>query len=339
MRTLYIADHSARIRIRKSNVVVERSAEATRVPIETLESVVLLGRADITNDALGELTRRGVNVAALSKTGRLRFRVGGPTSGNVLLRLAQCSRATDAEAALDTARSIVAGKLQNCRRMVARWQSDATGTAVRASFRIQLDGISDRISAISTARDGDTLRGVEGDASRRYFKAMGLHLRSVEDVVVFQRRSRRPPRDPFNALMSFLYGLTLAEVAGALDAVGLDPQIGFLHQPRPGRPSLALDLLEELRPAIDDRFAVAAWSRRQIRPEHFETMPGNAVYLSDEGRRLVLSLWDRNRQGAIAHPLLGRSIPIAILPHVQATLMARHLRGDLPSYAPYTLAA
>lgn len=339
MRTLYVVDHTARIRIRKGNVLVERCEHGTRVPIEMLDAIVLLGRAEVSNDALGELVARGVRVSALSKGGKLRFTLGGPVSGNVLLRVAQHEASGDAERRLSICRVLVAGKLQNCRRMMQRWAWDAKDQLTRASIETNIDIVGTRIGALSSAGDGDTIRGLEGDGSRRYFKAFAAHLGSAGGALTFTRRSRRPPRDAVNALLSFTYGLMLAEVVGALGAVGLDPQIGYLHHLRPGRPSLALDLVEELRPSVADRFAVSLITRGRIGPDDFERRAGDAVYLSDPGRRKLLKFYDEHRQADVVHPLLERAVPVALLPSIQATLMARHLRGDLSAYPPYVLAS
>jgi CRISPR-associated protein Cas1 len=339
MRTLYVVDHSARVRIRKGNVVVERSAHGTRVPIETLDAVVLLGRAEVTNDALGELVKRGIRVSAVSKGGRLRFALGGPVSGNVLLRVAQHEAVGDLEHRLQLCREIVAGKLQNCRRMMLRWAWDAKDQATRSTIRANIEVVEARLGSLGSATDGDTIRGLEGDATRRYFKALASHLGSSGAALTFQRRTRRPPRDAVNALLSFVYGLVLAEVVGALDAVGLDPQVGYLHHLRPGRPSLALDLVEELRPSVADRFAVSLITRNRIGPGDFERQAGDAVYLGDAGRRRLLRYYDEYRSLEVTHPLLDRQILSAQIPGVQATLLARHLRGDLSSYPPYVLAS
>jgi CRISPR-associated protein Cas1 len=339
MRTLYVTDHSARLRVRKANLVVERGRDSQRVPIETLEAVVLTGRAEMTNDTMGELVRRGVRISAVSKTGRLRFWVGGPTSGNVLLRLAQYERSVDPLRAVSLAKHFVAGKLQNARRLMVRWSADARAWLERGIIEREADVIAQRLAALPTAGDGDTVRGIEGDGSRRYFRAMAMHLGEAEPQLAFERRSRRPPRDPTNALLSFTYGLLLTEVIGALESVGLDPQVGYLHSARPGRPSLALDLLEEFRPSIADRFVVAALTRRQLTTDDLEVRAGNAVYLTEEGRRRLLRLYEANREREVAHPLLDRTVPVALLPSIQATLLARHLRGDLPVYPPYTIAS
>lgn len=211
--TLYVTDHRARIRLRRGTIVVEQPDGWQRVPIESLEGLVLTGRAEITNDAIGELVRRGVRIAALSKAGRLRFSVGGPVSGNVHLRMAQLGRSADDERCLDVARVIVAGKLQNCRRAMQRWSWDARGHA-RWVIEREVDAIADRIGALRTAGTGDHVRGIEGDGTRRYFKCAGMHLRMADSLFAFERRTRRPPRDPVNALLSFTYGLLLAETRG-----------------------------------------------------------------------------------------------------------------------------
>jgi len=333
MSTLYVTDHSARIRLRKGTIVVQQPSGWQRIPIETLDGVVLTCRAEISNDAIGELVRRGIRIAALSKTGRLRFAIGGPTSGNVHLRVAQVSAASNVETAAEVSRWIVGGKLQNCRRALQRWSWDAPDS-VRRLIEWEIEGIGDRLSALASTSDGDKIRGIEGDGTRRYFKCLGMHLGMANELFLFERRSRRPPRDPINALLSFTYGLVLAELVGGLDAVGLDPQIGFLHRPRSGRPSLALDLLEEFRPSVADRFAVTVLARRQIRPEHFEVVSGGH-YLSDDGRAAVLSLYEDFRKEDVPHPVLDRRVGRWALPIVQATLMARFLREDIPAYPPF----
>lgn len=338
MRTVYVAEHSARLRVRKANLVVECGRQSTRVPLETVEAVVMTGRAEITNDAIGELVRRGVRIAAVSRGGRLRFWIGGATAGNVLLRLAQHEAASDGHHSLGLARTFVAGKLRNCQGMMRRWAWDERDLLTRRVIERDVDALVDRLGTLASASDGDTVRGVEGDGTRRYFKALGMHLRSAEAFTSFRARSRRPPRDPINALLSFTYGLVLTEVVGALDAVGLDPQVGYLHRPRPGRPSLALDVLEEFRPAIADRFCVSALARRRVVADDFEVGPARATYLSEAGRRKVLSLYDEFRQAEVLHPLLDRVVPVALLPSIQATVLARHVRGDLPAYAPYVFA-
>lgn len=303
------------------------------MPIETLDGVILTGRAEMTNDVMGELARRGIRVAA-PKTGRLRFCVGGATTGNVHLRLVQYRHATDPERTAALARWIVAGKLQNYRRSMLRWSWEAVALRRRA-VEGEVAVVEERIRNLTGVVDGDRIRGIEGDGTRRYFGCLGGHLGSKFQSLAFDRRCRRPSRDPVNALMGLCLGLVLAELVGSLDAVGLDPQVGFLHRARAGRPSLALDLLEEQRAAVD-RFVVALLLRSQVRRQHFEHV-GEACYLTDEGRQLVLCLYEAHRSAEVVHPLLASDVGRWMLPTIQATLLARYLRGDLPAYPPYIL--
>lgn len=336
LSTLYVRDHRARIALQKRALVVTVNGSWTRVPLEALEAVVLLGNAHVTTQALAACAERGVRVAALRRSGKLRFVVGGPVSGNVHLRLAQVRATSDPPTVARLARSFVAGKLQNYRRLVSRWSWDS-GARERAHFRAQDVVLAERLGGLARAVSGDQIRGFEGDATRRYLKALSAKLASTGSGLYFSGRSRRPPRDPVNALLSFLYTLLLSELVGALDAVGLDPQIGYLHGVRSGRPALGLDLLEEFRPAFADRLAVRLITRRQVRPEHFVITPGGACFLSDEGREAVIGDYESFREEDVPHLLLGRSVPRWSLPSVQATLLARHLRGDLPAYPPYVM--
>lgn len=335
LSTLYVTEYRSHVRAQKGNLVVIRPDGKARVPIESLDAVVLFG-GQITTEAIDLCVRRAVRVAALRRSGRVRFTISGPPAGNVYLRVAQLRAADDANAALDLARMFVAGKLQSYRTLLARWGVEARGPE-RTVMVVAREVIAERISALPSAMDGDVVRGLEGDATRRYFKGLRAHLAGRTDVGSFITRNRRPPRDPVNALLSFLYGVTQAEVDGALDSIGLDRQVGFLHGLRPGRSALALDVLEEFRP-LADRLAVRLLTRRQLRLEHFVRTEGGATYLSDDGRTAVLSAIETWRGQEVEHRLLGRSVPIWALPSIQATLLARRLRGDLPAYPPFVLA-
>lgn len=338
LNTLYVTDHRARLGLRKSNLVVKAPDGATRVPIETLEGIVLVGGAQASTPALGECVKRGIRVASLTVGGRLRFSVGAPVAGNVLLRVAQHDAARDPGKVAAISRWIVAAKLQNCRRLVDRWLWDARDPE-KTMLAQQRDMLDERIRDLSGTEDGDRIRGIEGDGARRYFKCLGAHVAASGSTLRFGSRSRRPPRDEVNSLLSFFYGLLVGEMVGALDAVGLDPQVGFLHGLRPGRPSLALDMMEELRPTLADRTAVSLIARRELRVEHFESTGNGACYLTAEGRKIALAGWDRSKAATTSHLLLRRDIPFWTLPTVQATLLARFLRGDLPAYAPFVMAA
>lgn len=337
LSTLYVRDHRARVGLNKGNLVVAVNGERQRVPIETLDAVTMLGGGQISSQALDRCVERSIRVTALGRSGRLRWVVGGSTKGNVLLRVAQVRAATDPSAALPIARWIVAGKLESSRRSVARWIERASEPE-RSMMVSEREALADRLGALASAADGDLIRGIEGDGARRYFKCLRAHLTAHGSLLRFEGRSRRPPRDEINALLSLVYGLVLSEVVGALDAVGLDPQVGFLHGLRPGRPALGLDMLEELRVSYADRFAVTLATRRMIRPEHFVYTAGGGCFLSDDGRGIVLRELERFKEEPLDHRVLGRTVPRWSLPSVQATLMARHLRGDIPAYPPFVVA-
>jgi CRISPR-associated protein Cas1 len=336
LSVLYVADYQARIGVAKRSLAVRKPAGTTQVPIEALEAVVLVG-GQITSEAIDLCVSHGVRVSALRRSGRVRFTIGPPRSGNVLLRVAQVRAADDPVASAEVARPLVAAKLTSYRRLLVRWAADVERPQ-RHVLRSEADVLTERVRALSGIVDGDHLRGIEGDGTRRYFKGLSIALEPAGAVGRFALRTRRPPRDPANALLSFLYGLSLGEVVGALDSVGLDPQVGFLHGLRPGRPSLGLDLLEELRP-LNDRFAVRVLRRHQLRLEHFVNTAAGAWYLSDEGRHRLLEAHEAERATQLFHPLLDRHIDRWTLPVVQATLLARHLRGDLPQYPPYVVSS
>ena len=334
LNTVYVRDHQARVGHRRGSLMVKQESGTTRIPLAGIDSLVMLGSGQVTTDALAACVRRGVRVASLRRSGALRFVVGGPISGNVHLRLAQHSAVLSEKHSLEIARAVVAAKLQSSRKMLLRWSRDAANASARQRLQRRAEMIAERISRVPGAGSGDHLRGLEGDVARIYFRGLGQHL---EDIGLrFSARTRRPPRDPVNALMSFGYGLLIAELVGSINAVGLDHQLGFLHRPRSGRPSLALDLAEELRP-LTDRFAVAMLKRRQLGAVHFVRTPGGAVYLSDDGRDAVLKSWESHKETLIQHNILRRPVGRWALPTIQATLLARHLRGDLSLYPPFVL--
>ena len=305
-----------------------------RVPLEAIDALVVLGGAQVTMQALDACVRRGVRVAALQRSGAVRFLVSGATNGNIHLRTALFEAVTDEARSLKLSRAIVAAKLQNSHRVVGRWSRDERDTVERNQLANRSEQIRQRIARLVDAVTGDHIRGIEGDAARIYFQA-------VEQVVAraklgFSSRSRRPPRDPVNAMLSFCYGLLVTEMCGALESVGLDYQMGFFHRPRAGRPSLALDLAEELR-ALTDRFVVSLVRRRQIGPSDFDYTPGGGVYLSEDARTALIEAWEDHKETEIPHRILGRPVGRWAIPSVQATLLARHLRGDLAVYPPFVL--
>lgn len=335
LTTLYVTDHQARIGVRDGSIVVRAPTGGwERFPVEAIEAIIVVGRAQVTSDALALCAQKGVRVTSLSGGGRVRYTSGPGTGGNVLLRWRQYRAAEDETLSLALVRILVAGKLTNAEHLLRRWVADAPVSVRRALSRLGSQ-ISEQVDKVAQATTGDQARGCEGNGTRAYFEGLRLHLQQVRSDLSFVNRNRRPPRDPVNATMSFCYGLLLSDLRGALEGVGLDPQIGFLHELRPGRPSLALDVLEEFRPSVVDRFVVACMARRMLQADSFVFTPGGGCYLSDAGRRNLLAAWDRYRSEDLPHPLLGRDVPRAALPIVQSTIMARYLRGDLPQYAPY----
>jgi CRISPR-associated protein Cas1 len=283
---------------------------------------------------MGLCGERGVTLSFLTENGRFLARVQGPVSGNVLLRREQYRRADDPEKSLSIAKSIVIGKIVNSRTALLRGarenQGEGTGTLSLAAARL-----AEILCNIETTADLDTLRGIEGDAARAYFSTFDDFICAQKEEFYFRERSRRPPLDSMNALLSFFYTLLVHDTASALESVGLDPAVGYLHSARPGRPSLALDIMEEFRPFIADRLALSLVNRRQVKGNGFKKTESGAVLMDDETRKEVLVAYQKRKQEEITHPFIGEKIPVGLIPYVQSLLLSRHLRGDLDAYPPF----
>lgn len=334
LSTVYVRDHRARVTHRRGSLLVSSPDGRQRVPLAAIDAVVMLGSGQITTQALEACVRSGVRVTAMKMSGAVRFVVGASTGGNVHLRTALYRALTDPTHSLTLSKAIVAAKLQNSRRVVDRWARDEKESAESRRLAERAAQIKERISRLPGAGTADHVRGIEGDAARAYFGAVGRAV--AKSDLRFSARTRRPPRDPVNAMLGFCYGLLVTELIGALESVGLDYQMGFFHRPRSGRPSLALDLAEELRP-ITDRFVVSLVRRRQVGPDSFVRMPGGAVYLGDEARTSLIQAWEAHKEVEFDHAVSDRKVARWALPSVQATLLARHLRGDLPAYPPFVM--
>lgn len=332
--SVYIRDHRARIGHRRGALTVTTPDAKRRIPLEAIDALVLLGGAQITTQALDACVQRGVRVSSLKMSGAIRFQVGGPTTGNVHLRRAQYRVAEDEDLSMRIAKAIVAAKIQSSSRVVNRWGRDEKGSHLSDQLVSRSHQIKERVARLASAGSADQVRGIEGDAARIYFRALRQALENCE--LNFSGRNRRPPRDAVNATLSFCYAMLVTECIGGAESAGLDFQMGLFHRARPGRPSLALDIAEELR-ALTDRFVVSLVRRRQIGPRDFEKTPGNAVYLSNDGRKRLVTLWEGHKDASFYHGLLERKVERWALPSIQATLLARHLRGDLPSYPPFVL--
>jgi len=306
-----------------------------KIPIHTLGGIVILGNIYCSPPLLAFCAENQVGVSFLSEYGRFWARVTGPVSGNVLLRKEQYRRSDDLERSADISRSIVLAKIANCRNVLQRDLRDHPDGFGREELQAAIERMASIISKLSEARSLDIVRGYEGEAGNLYFGVFDHLIHAQKNDFFFRSRNRRPPTDRMNSLLSFLYTLLTHDVASALEAVGLDPAVGFLHRDRPGRPGLALDLMEELRPFLPDRLALSLVNRIQLRGKHFDVTETGVVLIEADARKEILTAYQARKQEEITHPYLGEKIRIGLLPFIQAMLMARHLRGDLDGYPPF----
>jgi CRISPR-associated protein Cas1 len=338
LNTLYVMTEGSYLRLDNDTVRIEVERKTRlRVPLHHLGGIDTLGEDIMLSPAfLGRCAGSGIGVTLLDRNGRFRARVEGPMSGNVLLRLAQHEASTSAEASLSLSRNIVAGKLRNSRTVLQRGAREAKADEDRAILDAAVVKFDASLRAVSVASDMDALRGVEGEAARTYFAALNRLIRAdVRKDFRIDSRSRRPPRDAFNALLSFLYTLLVHDCRSALETVGLDPQVGFLHVLRPGRPALALDLVEEFRAIAADRMALTLVNRGQLKASDFRVTEGGGVLMVDDARRTVSIAWQERKKETLTHPLLDSEIPLGLLPQIQARLLARTLRGEMEAYLPF----
>lgn len=337
LNTLYVTTVGASLRKDGDNLVATiDGSERVRVPLHMLGSVVAFGAIHLSPALMGACAAAGITLVLLDRVGRFQARIEGPVAGNVLLRRAQYRVSETPE---DVVRGFVLGKIANQRAVLMRGFRDY-GEDLAAEERERITGATERLADILrkvgfAPLDLEEMRGAEGEAANLYFGVFDLLIRSPDECLRFKGRSRRPPLDPINALLSFLYTLLTHDCRSAAEGVGLDPAVGFLHRDRPGRPSLALDLMEELRPVLADRLALSLVNRRQLRATDFEARDGGAVWLTDEGRKTVLAGWQERKKQERMHPFIEENAPLGLVPHLQAQLLARHLRGDLDAYPPW----
>lgn len=304
------------------------------VPIHHLESICVFGASTLSPPALDLCWEHGVAVNYLSEYGHLQARLTGVADTSVTLRRTQFRVADDPVKCAGIARQIIAGKLQNGRNSLLRAARETESAEDRATLETGIDSLARQIRELPGLNDVNSVRGAEGMGANIYFSVFGLVLKQQRAEFAFVNRSRRPPRDRINCLLSFLYALVRHDCIAGLTAAGLDPFVGFLHVDRPNRPSLALDLMEEFRPWLADRLAVTLINRQQVGPEHFKEREGGAVEFTDVGRKLVIKAYQERKQETLNHPLLDQNLRIAQLPFIQARVLARHLRGDIADYVP-----
>jgi CRISPR-associated protein Cas1 len=339
LNSLYVTTEGAWLRKDGENVVMDvDQQERARVPAHMLESLVCFGRVMVSPPLMGYCAEQGISVCFLSQNGRFLARVEGPVSGNVLLRREQYRRSDEPSACTAIIRHMLIGKLYNQRVVLGRALRDhgesmtpeASAAVTHAHQRLE------RISQkLATEENAPLLRGLEGEAAQAYFGVLDHLIRVPTPALRFNGRNRRPPRDAVNALLSFFYTLLTHDCRSALEVVGLDPAVGFLHRDRPGRPSLALDLMEEFRAFLADRLMLSMINRRQLSERDFQTMDNGVVLLRDTSRKDLLVAYQERKREEVLHAFVNEKMPIGQLPLMQAQLLARHLRGDLDAYPPF----
>lgn len=338
LNTLFVTTQGAYLKKDGAAVAVRVAKETRlRVPLINLSSIVCFGRVSCSPPLLGACARAGIPVAFFTEYGRFLAMSQGFTSGNVLLRRTQYRWADDAQKSAEAARMFVLGKVANYRAILRRAAREGGDSEMARQLSETGDRLSQILAVLSDPLTLELIRGLEGQASAAYFSVFGHLILAQKEKFTFTTRSRRPPRDYVNALLSFLYVLLTADIRGACEATGLDSGVGFLHRDRPGRPGLALDLMEEFRPILADRVALTLINRQQIRPKDFIIQPGGAVLLTEAGRRCVLQEYQARKNEVITHPFLNEKMTLGLVPHIQARLLARWLRGELESYPPFVL--
>lgn len=336
LNTLYVTTAESYLKLDNDTLRVQVEDETRlRVPLHHLQAVVCFGHVGLSAPLMHRLAEDGIALVLLDSNGRFKARLEGAVTGNVLLRQAQYRATDDRAFTLELARAIVAGKLKNQRQVLQRGAREAKQPDDEAKLTRAAQDLAASLRALPDAADLDTLRGVEGEAARTYFAALNLLLRAdLREPFSMDGRSRRPPRDRMNALLSFLYSMWTNDCRSACEAAGLDPQLGFLHAVRPGRAALALDLVEEFRPWAD-RLALTLVNRGQIGVDAFDLREGGAVLLHGDSRKAVVVAYQERKQEQLMHPLLAETVPLGAVPLVQARLLARHVRGEAEGYLPF----
>ncbi len=339
LNTLFVMTPNAYIHLESETLRIEVEREKKmQVPIHHIGSVVCFGDVMLSPAVMHRCADDGRSVVLLDRNGRFKARLEGPVSGNILLRQAQFKMADNTGFALDTAKAVIAGKLRNARQVLLRGAREATNEKDIDPLTRAADSLAISIRNIPVADNLDTLRGIEGDAAKTYFSALNHMIRwEAREAFAMNGRSRRPPRDRFNALLSFIYSMVMNDCRSALESVGLDPQLGFLHALRPGRAALALDLMEEFRAILADRLVLTLINRGQVSEKDFLDRPGGAVHLQDDARKTVVVAYQERKQEEVTHPLLDTKAPIGLLPHLQARFLARTIRGEMEGYLPFLI--
>jgi CRISPR-associated protein Cas1 len=333
---LYVTTPEAYLSLDGENVVILKDENtSTRLPLHNLENIVCFTWQGASPALMGACADRNIGLCFLTPNGRFQARVTGKVRGNVLLRKRQYDLSEKEADSVSIAASFLLGKISNCRKVLDRAVRDHSMLVDVEALTRASSFLKETVKVIPTCKSLNDLIGFEGSAAKIYFSVFDQLILQQRGDFFFKERSRRPPLDSMNSLLSFLYTLLTNDVASALEVVGLDPYVGFLHQDRPGRPSLALDLMEELRPVFGDRLALSLVNRKQVTGKGFTQKESGGILMDDDTRKAVLTFWQERKKEEIIHPYLKERVPFGLIPHIQAMLLARHLRGDLDAYPPF----
>lgn len=333
LNTLYVVTPDRYLSLDGENVVVSQNgSEIGRVPIHNLDSIVMFGHAGASPALMGKFAAEGKTISFMSRSGKFLCQTQGEVCGNVLLRRQQYRLADDETSSLETAKNMIAGKLFNSRWVIERTIRDHAMKIDIEKFKDKSAYLYEALKKCMKAESIDSLRGIEGEAASVYFSVFDDMILQQKDDFKFAGRNKRPPLDNVNAMLSFAYSLTVGMCSSALSAVGLDSYVGFMHTDRPGRRSLALDLVEEFRALMCDRFVLMLINKKMVSAKHFEKRENGAVMMTDEARRIFFEAWQKRKSVEVTHPFLGEKVQWGMLPYVQALLLSRYIRGDLDSY-------
>ena len=336
LNTLYITSEDVYLSLKGENVLASRDGEIlARYPLHTLDSIITFSYSGASTALMGACAEKGICLSFCTPRGKFLARVCGKSQGNVLLRREQYRIADDLKHSCCISRNMIFGKIYNSRWSIERTKRDHGLRLNTDALLCASNELRNLLPLVSEAVNQEALRGFEGAGATAYFGVFDEMILRDKEFFFFHGRNRRPPLDSVNAMLSFAYSLLSNICTSALESVGLDSYVGFLHRDRPGRTSLALDLMEELRPCMADRFVITLINNRMIHPKHFQMEDSGAILLTEEGRRIFLKAWQEKKHDILTHPYLGEKLPWGLIPYIQATLLARHIRGDLDEYPPF----
>lgn len=336
LNTLYVSTQQSYLRKENEQVIVVQNGKRLgSFPISLFGNIVCMGQVSCSPAFMGMCAENGIGLAFLTENGKFLARVNGPVSGNVLLRRAQYRIADNAEASAELAKRFAVAKIINSRNLLLRAQREDSDASIKNKIRAAAAAMNVTIQSLKNACSKETTRGKEGDAAKTYFSVFDLLITGDKNAFAFNGRNRRPPMDNVNAMLSFAYTLLVHDCVSALESVGLDPAVGFLHAERPGRPSLALDIMEEFRGMVADRVVLSLINRRQVKSSGFKKTDAGGVIMNDDTRKTLLNTYQERKQEEIIHPFLDERIKVGMLPYAQSMLLARYLRGDIDGYPPF----